>query len=96
MVVIVNVTMSWPGDAMTEGGTAATDGSLLKRRTVVGVVSGIRVTVPCADAPSQTEEGETESDEIMPSAQAPAGRTSSAAIADSVAITVRRLMGLLQ
>jgi len=50
-VPIVNVTVPCPAGATTDAGTVATDGSLLNKSTVVGVTSGIRVTVPCADAP---------------------------------------------
>ena len=85
LVVIVNVTVPWLAGATTEAGTEATVGSLLKRLTVVGVASvGIRLTVPCAEAPPLTVEGETESDEMMPWAEA-AGGMSSAAMSDSVA-----------
>ena len=90
LVVIVNVTVPWLGGATTEDGTAATEGSLLNSRTVVEVLSGIRVTVPCADAPSRTEDGEIDSDEMMPSAEALVGGTSSTAMATNVARTANR------
>src|SRR5439155_14495168 len=96
LVVIVNVTLVAPGGTTVEGGTVAAEGSLLKSSTVVGDGSGnARVTVPCDDAPPRTESGESDSDEMMPAAEAPAGTTSSAAVADTAARTARRRMGLL-
>lgn len=42
-VVIVKFTVLCPPAATTDGGTVATDGSLLNRSTVVGALSGISV-----------------------------------------------------
>ena len=90
-VVIVNVTVPWPGAATTDAGTVATDGSLLRSRTVVAVASsGMRVTVPCEDAPFRTESGETESAEMMPVARALVGTTSSTVKSPSAVRTESR------
>ena len=92
LVETVNVTVSCPAAATTEGGTAATDGSLLNNRTVVEVASGIRLTVPCVDAPPRTEDADSDNEEIMPAADAALGRPNSTTIVHMAATTTERRM----
>ena len=91
LVVIVKVTVPWPAGATIDAGTVATDGSLLKSRTVVGAASGISVTVPSADAPLRIIDGETESAEMIPWAEALVGRATTAPIANAISMTRRRM-----
>src|SRR5262249_51221348 len=96
-VVIVKFTVLCPPGATTDAGSAATDGLLLNRSTVVGALSGSRVTVPCADAPSRTVEGATDRAEMAPSAlTGPASRTAKADSTNDNASTTTRLTGCLQ
>jgi len=63
--------------AFWQDGTLATDGEPLNSSAVVGAGSGnASVTVPIEDAPSRTWSGLTESDEIVPAAEAAAGSVS--------------------
>src|SRR5262249_13714847 len=91
-VAIGNVTLLAPAGATTDAGTLATDGSLLKSSTVVGVVSGMRFTVPTDGAPSRTWYGDTDSDEMIPVAVEAAGRPSNTVTASNAARATRRLM----
>ena len=75
LVEIVKSTEIAPAGTVAVAGTVATFGSLLNSSTVVGAGSGnASETVPVADAPSRTWLGLIESDEIIPAADAAAGR----------------------
>src|SRR4051794_30514637 len=74
LVVILNVADIAPAGTTTVCGTDATFGSALNSLAVVGFGSGkASPTVPVEDAPPETMDGSTESDEMIPSARALAG-----------------------
>ena len=90
LVVIVKSALVAPAGTTIDGGTDATPGSWLNSRTVVGERSGnASVTVPTAGAPSRTIDGETDSEEMLPAADAVDGTTSST---DSTDRRTRRRM----
>jgi hypothetical protein len=97
LVVIVNFAEIAPAGTMTSCGTEATVGSLLNSLALVGCGSvNASVTVPVDDAPPETVDGSTDSDEITPSADAPAGTASSIATTnDTARSTGRRITASL-
>src|SRR6185436_14974531 len=93
-VEIGKVTDCAPFGTTTEAGTVATEVSPLNSSTVVSPSLGnASSTVPVAVAPSRTWDGSTDRDEMIPAADAPLGRRSRTAVAETAARRTRRRMG---
>src|SRR5215210_6423575 len=89
-----NVADVAPAGTVTVAGTVATEVSLLNTWTVVGDGSAkASETVPCEDAPSRTESGDSDREEMLPAAPAAPGSRRATALAATAARGRRRRMG---